>query len=80
MWDTWLYGTVFLGTLKHILLCTSPGYVGQLGWAVECPIYPGSTVHEKIKEKISIEKFIATSDLDADTTYTRPHSQKPRAA
>ncbi len=21
-----------------------PGYVGQLGWAVEYPIYPGSTV------------------------------------
>ncbi len=31
------YGATFLHS-------TGPGYVGQLGWAVECPTYPGSTV------------------------------------
>ncbi len=49
VWDTGLCGTVFLATAKHILLCTSPVYVGhlavgQLGSAVVCPTYPGSTV------------------------------------
>ncbi len=30
MWDTCLCGTVFIGTVKHLLLCTSPGYVGHM--------------------------------------------------
>ncbi len=31
VWDTCLYGTVFIGTtVKHLLLCVSPGYVGNL--------------------------------------------------
>ncbi len=48
VWDTCLRGTDFLGTAELALqkprLCGTPGYVGQLGWAIECPIYPGSTV------------------------------------
>ncbi len=30
VWDTCLRGTVFFGTAKHLLLCTSCGYVGYL--------------------------------------------------
>ncbi len=54
---TWLYGLLYVGHLsirdsfpwyaKHLLLCVSPGYVGQLGWAAECPTYTGSTVVHK---------------------------------
>ncbi len=38
MWDSILrYG-------ETSFACTSPGYVGHLGWALECSTYPGSTV------------------------------------
>ncbi len=43
-------GRVFLGTAIYLLRCTNPGYVGQLGWAVECPTYPVSTAFRKKEE------------------------------
>ncbi len=44
IWDSfpWYAETSF--ALRKPWLCGTPGYVGQLGWAAECPIYPGSTV------------------------------------
>ncbi len=39
----------FVFIRRNRLNCTGPGYMGQLGWAIECPNYPGSAVFSSVQ-------------------------------
>ncbi len=78
---TWLYGTWLCGTadrfswygetsfaLHKRWLCGTPSYVGQLGWAVEWPTYPGSTV--VVTKPCALKNFILDGCLRSRNIYT----------